>query len=220
MSRSADAAQLYTDRSKCYLSFVSKVAYPEGICAYFHHSKLLKSDLHVLDAGCGTGIATLALKKAMLQRQLKPGMIKCFDITPKMLEIFEEELKAEAVEGIQVVHADVLHLETLPGDWKNFDLIISAAMMEYLPKERFVDALLGLRSLLSDAGCIVLFITRKNWLMKRLITSWWRANCYQQNELIDYFRRADFSDVKFSTFPLPYKHLSVWGHIVEAKIAV
>lgn len=209
--------QLYTARSKRYLRFVNAVAYPQGIRAYFQQSIHLKPGLHVLDAGCGTGIATLALRKAMLNRQLKPGITNCFDITPKMLAIFREKLRTDAIEGIKVKQADALHLDALPDDWKGFDLIISAAMMEYLPSERLVDTLSGLRSRLGDTGRIVLFISRKNWIMRFLIGNWWRANYYNQAELREYFRRAGFSKITFRSFPFPYKHLSVWGNIVEAS---
>lgn len=64
-----------------------------------------------------------------------------------MLENFRETLRIAAIEGVNVAQADVLELDTLPDEWNNFDLIISAAMMEYLPRERLVDALRGLRSL-------------------------------------------------------------------------
>jgi ubiquinone/menaquinone biosynthesis C-methylase UbiE len=193
------------------------LAYPQGICAFWQKSMHLKSGLYVLDAGCGTGIVSLALRKAMLRRELRPGKINCFDITPEMLAIFREKLKKDAIEGIEVVQADVLDLDTLPRDWNDFDLIISAAMMEYLRGEHFVSALSGLRSRLSDTGRIVVFITRKNWLTMLLIGKWWRANCYQKSELEIYFRRAGFSNVTFSSFPFPYKHLSVWGYIIEAS---
>jgi SAM-dependent methyltransferase len=217
MGSTPDTIQLYTARSKRYLRFVNAVAYPQGIRAYFQQSKYLESGFHILDAGCGTGIATLALRKAMINRQLQPGIINCFDITPRMLDIFREQLGTEAIDGIDIEQADVLHLEALPGDWKDFDLIISAAMMEYLPSERLVDALSGLRSRLSDTGRVVLFITRKNWLMRLLIGYWWSANYYNQAELTEYFRRAGFTKITFSSFPFPYQHLSVWGNIVEAR---
>jgi SAM-dependent methyltransferase len=213
----AKAVQLYTSRSRSYLRFVNAFGYPQGIRAYWQKSMNLKSGLSVLDAGCGTGIASLALRKALLRRGLRPGKFNCFDITPKMLDIFREKLRKGAIEGVEVVRADVLHLDTLPSDWKDFDLIISAAMMEYLPSEHLVTALSGLRSRLGGTGSIVLFITRKNWLMKLLIGTWWKANYYQESELEEYFRRAGFSNITFSSFPFPYSHLSLWGNIVEAK---
>tara|TARA_R110001599_G_C12276670_1_gene662602 strand:- start:25413 stop:26078 length:666 start_codon:yes stop_codon:yes gene_type:complete len=209
--------QLYTKRSKSYLRFVNAVAYPQGIRAYFKQSTHLKSGLRVLDAGCGTGIATLALRRAMLDRQLQPGAINGFDITPGMLEILGEKLKSLEIEGVEVVQADVLHLDTLPADWRDFDLIISAAMLEYLPSDRLVDALSGLSSRLKKSGCIVLFISRKNWLMRFLIGNWWKANRYSQTELVEYLKRAGFSNIVFTSFPFPYMHLSIWGNIVEAR---
>jgi cyclopropane fatty-acyl-phospholipid synthase-like methyltransferase len=140
-----------------------------------------------------------------------------FDLTPKMLENFRETLRTEAIEGVNVAQADVLELHTLPDGWNNYDLIVSAAMMEYLPQERLVDALRGLRSRLSEAGSILLFITRQNSLMKPLIGHWWVANLYKAEELEESFRLAGFSTIAFGSFPFPYKHLSLWAHIIEAK---
>jgi cyclopropane fatty-acyl-phospholipid synthase-like methyltransferase len=134
-----------------------------------------------------------------------------------MLENFRETLQTEAIEGVYVAKADVLELDTLPDGWKNFDLIVSAAMMEYLPRERLVDALRGLRSRLNETGSIVLFITRQNSLMKPLIGRWWDANLYSVEELEESFRLAGFSAIAFGSFPFPYKHLALWGHIIEAK---
>ena len=193
------------------------MAYPQGICAYFRHSSLLRSNLRVLDAGCGTGTVTLALREALLSRDLQPGALLGFDLTPKMLENFRETLQVRGIEGVKIAQADVLQLDTLPDGWGNIDLIVSSAMMEYLPSERLVDALSDLRSRLGDTGRIVLFITRKNWLMRFLIGNWWRANYYNQAELAEYFQRAGFSKITFSSFPFPYKYLSVWGNIVEAS---
>ena len=209
--------QLYTSRSRSYLRFVNALAYPQGVRSYWRKSVYLKSGLSVLDAGCGTGIASLALREAMIRRGLKPAKIKCFDITPKMLAVFREKLQRGAIEGVEVVQADVLHLDTLPVNWNDFDLIISAAMMEYLPRENLVGALSGLKSRLSDTGRMVLFITRKNWLMKLLIVKWWGANYYDKSELIELFCRAGFSKITLGSFPFPYKHLSMWGYIVEAE---
>jgi ubiquinone/menaquinone biosynthesis C-methylase UbiE len=177
----------------------------------------LRSNLRVLDAGCGTGTVTLALREALLDRNFLPGMMQGFDLTPKMLENFHDTLQEREIEGVNVVQADALQLDALPDGWNNYDLIISAAMMEYLPRERFVDVLSGLRFLLNEAGSLVLFITRQNWLMRPLIGQWWDANLYQPVELEDSFHLAGFSTIKFRSFPFPYKHLSLWGHIIEAR---
>ena len=208
---------MYTERTASYLRFVRLVGYPQGIRGYFLGSSLLRSDLHVLDAGCGTGIITLALREALLSRGFRLGVLRGFDLTPAMLEGFHETLRARGIEGIRVVQNDVLQLEDLPDGWSDFDLIVSGSMMEYLPRERLVDALRGLRLRLRPSGSLVLFITRRNWLMEPLIARWWDAHLYDAAELQQSFHRAGFTNVTFGSFPLAYRYLSLWGHIVEAK---
>jgi SAM-dependent methyltransferase len=193
------------------------MAYPQGIRAYFRRSSLLRSNLYVLDAGCGTGVVTLALREALLSRGFQPGLVQGFDLTPKMLDKFRETLRTQAIEGVNIVQADALQLDTLAEGWNNFDLIVSAAMMEYLPQERLVEALSGLRLRLNKTGSLLLFITRQNWLMRLLVGHWWGANLYQATELEESLRLAGFTAIEFETFPFPYQHLSLWGHIVEAK---
>ncbi len=84
-------------------------------------------------------------------------------------------------------------------------------------QEELVDALRGLRGRLSDGGSLVLFITRRTWLMRPLIGRWWAANLYDAGELEDAFRRARFSTVAFGRFPPAFSYLALWGYIVEAR---
>ena len=68
-----DAARLFTDYHERYVRFVRFFRYPEGLRRYFLASQLLRPDLRVLDAGCGTGIVTLALRHALLCRGFGAG---------------------------------------------------------------------------------------------------------------------------------------------------
>ena len=151
------------------------------------------------------------------ESRLPSGTLQGFDLTPKMLEGFRQTLRTRAIEGVNVRQADVLRLETLPADWNDFDLIVSSAMLEYLPRESLVDALSNLRTRLNEVGSVLLFITRRNWLTRPLIGRWWDANLYEAAELKESFRLAGFSTITFEKFPFPYQHLSLWGHVIVAK---
>jgi ubiquinone/menaquinone biosynthesis C-methylase UbiE len=207
---------MFTRRSGSYDLFIGLVRYRQGLRAYFRHSPLLRSGLRILDAGCGTGALTLAVRDALIGRGLPPGPMQAFDLTPAMLDRFRARLRSTRATGVELTQADVLRLDALPAGWSNYDLVVTASMLEYVPRDRFVDALSGLRRLVRPDGRFVLFITRRNWLMRPLIGRWWDSNLYTAHELRDTLGRAGFRDVRFGAFPFWYKYLAPWGHIVEA----
>jgi len=55
--------------------------------------------MRILDAGCGTGITTLALLSALESRGVPAGAIDAFDLTPAMLERFRATLANSGIEG-------------------------------------------------------------------------------------------------------------------------
>jgi SAM-dependent methyltransferase len=171
----------------------------------------------VLDAGCGTGIVTLALREALLRRGLVPGPFHAFDITPAMLERFRNTLQSLEIQGVDLVQADVLDLSRLPASWIDYDLVVSASMLEYLPRRLLSAGLRALRSRLKEGGSFVLFITRRNWLTRPLIGQWWQPNLYEKHELENAFREAGFGSFTFCQFPIAFRYLALWGYIVEAR---
>ena len=207
---------LFTEKRGIYERFVHTVRYPQGIRAFFRRSPLLRPGLRVLDAGCGTGIVLLALCDALVQRDFAPSSLHGFDLTPAMLEPFQEKLRARRIDDVETRQADVLDLGALPPSWNMYDLIVSASMLEYLPKARLVDALSGLRARLAADGTFVLFITRRDWLTYPLIGRWWRSHLYAATEIGDALRRAGFSRVTFRSFPFAFRYLALWGQVIEA----
>src|SRR6185503_13296414 len=103
---------------------------------------------------------------------------------------------------------------SLPQDWRGYDLVISSAMLEYLPKRRLPEALAALRERLEPSGALVVFISRRNLLMKWLIERWWNANLYTKTEIAEAFRSGGLVTT-FRKFPYPYSQLNFWGLVVE-----
>jgi hypothetical protein len=102
-------------------------------------------------------------------------------------------------------------------DWTDYDLIVTASMLEYVPRERLAEALAALRGRLTDQGRLILFITKRNWLTRPLVGWWWRSNLYKRQELSIAFREAGFARAEFRAFPASASHLATWGHVIEAR---
>ncbi len=216
MTVSDDARQLFTDRLDVYARFIRAVRYPQGLRAFWCASPLLHPGLRILEAGCGTGALTFAAWDAAEQRGIRFDTFDTFDLTPAMLDRLRASLGRRRVAGIRLAEANVLDLDALPADWRDYDLVVSASMLEYVPRERFADALRGLRERLKDGGRFVLFVTRRNPLTRVLIGRWWQSNLYTVPELTEAFMAAGFSRVRFPGFPFAARYLSAWGHVVEA----
>ena len=211
-----DAQAFFAARHQTYARFIRSVGYVQGIRAYFLRSPLLRDGLRVLDAGCGTGAASLAFREAVVRRRLEPGPAHAFDLTPAMLQRFRDSMTERGVDGFELAQANVLELERLPSTWTGYDLIVSASMLEYLPPARVSEAISALRSRLKPGGAFVLFITRRNWLTRPLIGRWWESNVYTAGEVVQFVRAAGFAAVRLGAFPPLFRYLALWGHVIEA----
>jgi SAM-dependent methyltransferase len=206
--------ELYTKRIDRYSSFINLLQSPQGIQALLQHSDLLRPGLRVLDAGCGFGMATFAFLEALRQRNLDYKSIDAFDLTPAMLFRFQKMLEERGLTRVQLRQADVLNLETLPTSWINYDLILSASVLEYLPRRDLARALEGLHARMIRGGRILVMITRKTPETK-VVVEWWRhAERYTKGELLRAFKEAGFRDPVFLRFPLRYTWLNRANYVV------
>ena len=214
-----DAKQLYTERVDTYEAFNAFFRSPQAQKAFFERYDGLRPGLRVLDAGCGTGATTVALVGALRARGLAPRELHAFDLTPAMLDRFRQRLERGDLPAVQVREADVLELQQLPADWSAYDLIVSVAMLEYVPKAKFARALGALRTRLAPQGRLLLFITRKNWINRPLIGTWWQANLYTRDELVRAFASAGLGQPRFRRFPATHFWQNVWAHVLESATA-
>ena len=219
MQSKAGAVQtLYTERLSAYGAFISMFRSRDALRALLECSGLLRPKLRVLDAGVGFGTATFALLDALRAKDIEAQAIDAFDLTPAMLDQFQAELDSRGIILVRHKRANVLELEDeLCPAWRDYDLIITASMLEYVPKESLPRALSALRARLAQDGNLLVVITRKNWITKVLIEWWWHAARYSHKELREAFATAGFGDLTFIRFPLRYFWQSVSNHVVLAK---
>ena len=135
-----------------------------------------------------------------------------------MLAWFRAELDSRGITQVRLKQANVLQLDQqLPSSWGNYDLIVSASMLEYVGRRDLSKALSALGARLAPHGTLLVVITRKNWITKILIEWWWQAACYSRRELRETFAATGFRDLVFSRFPARYFWQSFSNHVVVAK---
>jgi SAM-dependent methyltransferase len=211
-----DPLRLYSERPDLYAAFIRAVRYPQGLRALWRASPLLRPGIRILEAGCGTGALTFGLWDAAARRGVPIAGFDAFDLTPAMLDRLRASLRRRGIGTIRLIEANVLALDALPAEWRGYDLVMSASMLEYVPRERFVEALAALRARLRPGGAFVLLMTRRNPFTRLLIGRWWQSNLYTAGELRTAMLAAGFTDVRFPGFPLAARYLATWGHVVEA----
>lgn len=212
-----NASAIYTERVEQYLSFVSSFRHEQGIARLLFKSDLLRDDLRVLDAGCGTGFATFALLGALARRGLTARKIDAFDLTPAMLERFDQARRARGLTNLELRQADALNLGSLARGWRDYDLIISVSMLEYVPRAALSGVMRALRERLAPGGRLLLIVTRKNPVTRFLIEQWWHAHRYTPREFAAALAAAGMRRFRFTHYPFPYRWLDVSNLVVTAE---
>jgi [ribosomal protein S5]-alanine N-acetyltransferase len=97
----------------------------------------------VLDAGAGTGLATLAAARRVGDR----GRVIGIDLSPGMLEVAKERCAQERITNIELITGDATALEAY--DEGSFDAVLCSAALLYMPLE---EALASWRRVLRSSG--------------------------------------------------------------------
>lgn len=218
MANEKEIKEMYSRRARYYNFFcVHLSGRKRMIKSYLKKdaTEFITSNAKVLDAGCGTGTATRALYEVAKAKKITINTpIHAFDLTPAMLSIFIKWKWQQEYKAIEIRQINVLEPEYFPLHWTNYDGIISAGMLEHLPRNQFVLALCNLRRRLKRDGKILVFICRKNLLTKTLrhyFEKRWKYNAYSDEELRQIFSEAGFSEIKTT------KANFGWIAVVEAR---
>jgi cyclopropane fatty-acyl-phospholipid synthase-like methyltransferase len=210
--------RFFTDRARLYDNiFLGLFRYGDGLRAFFSGTHYLRSDMKILDAGCGSGAVTRAMYAVAQKRALRQIVFHGFDLTPAMLDRFRGWIAAERAAGIELREVSVRRLDSLSGEWRDYDLIVSSGMLEYLPRNELSKTLLGLRHLLKPEGSLLVFITRRNFIMRWLIEAWWKTTAYERDEMRRKFQNAGFPTIRFGRFPFPFTTFNLWGLVIEGR---
>lgn len=150
-----DKTQTFYDRIADVHNLAMKInGYRDSAAKYFRSLKLdVKPDSLVLDAGCGTGLATLAFYSA----GYRPLETFALDLSFKSLKVAKEQFekdKISSVKGVRPIQGDLL---SLPFDNEKFDFVLTCGALEYVPLET---GLKELARVLKKDGILVLIPVR------------------------------------------------------------
>jgi len=216
MTDNRQVQKLYTRRATLYERlFVHFLGWGQELETFFQKSDYIHSNSKVLDAGCGTGVVTKTLFQLAYKKNIDGLQFYAFDITQNMLEVFQQWITKQGAINIEVQNADVLKIECLPNSWKDYDLIVSSTMLEYLPMDKVKCALMNLRQLLRVGGVLLIFITKRNFITTWLAGKWWKTNLYDEQEIRALLYEAGFAKSELK------KLSSGWSSsiiVIEAKM--
>ncbi len=162
--------------------------YERSIEHYLRANPLpLPAGARIMDAGCGTGLLTLALLKTLK----RPAHIVALDLSAASLQVAKRDIK-DALEGrpheVWFTQANVL---ALPFADDSFDLIVTSGALEYVPLE---DGLSELARVLTPGGYFLHLPVRPS-LLSRLLEVVYRFKAHPPQEVAEntnrYFQVVD-----------------------------
>jgi ubiquinone/menaquinone biosynthesis C-methylase UbiE len=149
--------QKFYDRIADVHNLAMKInGYRTSAAKYFRSLKLdVDSNTKVLDAGCGTGLATLAFYEA----GYRPKETHALDLSHKSLEVAKEQFEKDKIRAVRNVCPVQGNLLCLPFADGEFDLVLSVGALEYVPLEKGLEEL---ARVLKKDGVLVLIPVRQS----------------------------------------------------------
>lgn len=155
--------RLYDDQSQTWDAKLARMGVIEG------YQRILRQvfprdrdDLHVLDAGVGTGALSLALGHVAT----KPVSLHGIDLSSGMLAEAQKRLDA-AGQGIALTQGDITDLPYQDG---RFDVVMTAHTLEHLPVPQ--NAIRELARVLRPGGMLIACVTRRSPLGAYIQLKW------------------------------------------------
>ena len=147
--------QKFYDRIADVHNLAMKInGYRTSAAKYFRSLNLeVDANSTVLDAGCGTGLATLAFYEA----GYRPKETYALDISFKSLEVAKEQFEEDKIRAVRDVCPVQGNLLSLPFAGEKFDLVLTCGALEYVPLEKGLEEL---ARVLKKDGVLVLIPVR------------------------------------------------------------
>ena len=143
--------QKFYDRIADVHNLAMKInGYRTSVANYLRSLDLdINSESIVLDAGCGTGIVTLALYEA----GYRPKTTVALDLSFKSLGVAKEQFAEDEVRAVRQVCPVQGNILSLPYADQTIDVIVTCGALEYVPLEQGIEEL---ARVLKKDGCLVL----------------------------------------------------------------
>jgi SAM-dependent methyltransferase len=150
------------------------------------------ASIRVLDAGCGTGLYSLAILK-----RYKNARITAFDFDDKLVQRLKEKIRENKYEDrARAFAGDIAGpLEEIGNE--KFDLIITAGVLEYVPLE---SAIKNLSRFLVSGGYFLNSPVRDT-LWGKFVCKVYACIPYSRDENIEAFEHNNFTLEKIITLP-------------------
>jgi ubiquinone/menaquinone biosynthesis C-methylase UbiE len=124
------AGSLYDRIARLYDLTFKFNGYGRSLERYFREHPLhLGDNAQILDAGCGTGLLTLALLRTLA----RPARITAIDLSASSLQKARQAVKQELQHRPHRVHFSQANLLALPFASESFDFIATSGALEYVP---------------------------------------------------------------------------------------